>query len=557
MVVALLILGAVAEVATIGAVIPFVTFLEGGRTAHHSYWPLALATANGRSSRLLATALFVVLALAAGSIRLVLAYSSRTFIFRLAHELTVEIQRRLLLQPLSFHIHRNTSTLLTALDKCEASVFSVLLPLMQAAAAVVIAASIVALMLVVAPPAIVVVGAVLMLAYALVSAIMRKRLAANSAILGAAYDARFQTVQESYGGIRDIIINNAQAMHLRAFETIDRQLASARSSTQFIAVAPQYLIETLAIVVIAAVAVPLAGRSGGIAAVLPALAALALAARRLLPLLQQVYTAWSAIQGQRSIFGQVTDLLRLPASDGRDSRATPLKPRQRITFDGVCFSYPTREKRALDQVSLAIPRGSMVALVGATGSGKSTFLDLLMGLLEPDEGQVLVDDTVLGPASQRAWHKAIAHVPQNIFLSDSTIARNIMLGVPDRAPEDWRIVECAKRAQLHEFILSLPDGYETRVGERGVRLSGGQRQRLGLARALYKDAGLLVLDEATNALDDATERAVFSALKDLRNEGRTIIIASHRHSVIHYCGLAVRLDHGRVVSYGPVDQCFR
>src|SRR6185503_17615571 len=184
----------------------------------------------------------------------------------------------------------------------------------------------------------------------------------------------------------------------------------------------------------------------------------------------------------------------------------------------------------------------MVALIGPTGSGKSTLLDVLMGLLEPQEGRILIDDTPLGPTIERHWHRSIAHVPQSIFLADSTIARNIALSLPASPPDQDRIVESARKAQLHDFILSLPEGYETTVGERGVRLSGGQRQRLGLARAIYKDAPILILDEATSALDDATETAVIASLATLRSEGRTIIIVAHRLSTIRQCNLVARLD---------------
>jgi len=195
----------------------------------------------------------------------------------------------------------------------------------------------------------------------------------------------------------------------------------------------------------------------------------------------------------------------------------------------------------------------MFALVGPTGSGKSTLVDVLMGLLPPDSGRIVLDDLVMTEASWRQWHRSIAHVPQSIYLTDSTIAQNIALSLPDDPPDPRRIVDSAKRSQLHDFVQSLPDGYETRVGERGVRLSGGQRQRLGIARAIYKNAPVLVLDEVTNALDDSTERSVISALDELRRDGRTIIIVAHRLSTICHCDTIARLEDGRLVQFGPSD----
>jgi ATP-binding cassette subfamily B protein len=201
----------------------------------------------------------------------------------------------------------------------------------------------------------------------------------------------------------------------------------------------------------------------------------------------------------------------------------------------------------LDEISLTIPRASMLALVGSTGSGKSTLVDVIMGLLQPGAGRILIDEIPLTETSRRQWHRSVAHVPQSIFLADASIARNIALSLPDEAADEWRIVEAAKIAQLHDFVLSLPGGYDTYVGERGIRLSGGQRQRLGIARAVYKNAPILILDEATSALDEATEAAVIEALEELRREGRTIIIVAHRASTVSRCDKVVRLHEGRLV----------
>jgi ATP-binding cassette subfamily B protein len=198
----------------------------------------------------------------------------------------------------------------------------------------------------------------------------------------------------------------------------------------------------------------------------------------------------------------------------------------------------------------------MVALVGETGSGKTTVADLLMGLISPTAGQILVDDIPLTAMNAGSWHRNIAHVPQSVFLVDSTIAWNIALSLPGSPPDHQRVVDCAKKAQLHDFILSLPAGYETPVGERGVQLSGGQRQRLGLARAIYKGAPVMVLDEATSALDDQTEAAVIAALDELRAEGRTIVLVAHRLSTIRLCDLVAKLDHGRLVRVGTFHEVF-
>ena len=249
------------------------------------------------------------------------------------------------------------------------------------------------------------------------------------------------------------------------------------------------------------------------------------------------------------------ELLRLPVDEAGSGPAAPLELRTAIKLEKLSFTYPTRQRPALDEISLTIPRASMLALVGSTGSGKSTLVDVIMGLLQPGAGRILIDEIPLTETSRRQWHRSVAHVPQSIFLADASIARNIALSLPDEASDERRIVEAAKIAQLHDFVLSLPSGYDTYVGERGIRLSGGQRQRLGIARAVYKNAPILILDEATSALDEATEATVIEALEELRREGRTIIIVAHRASTIARCDEIVKLHEGRLVeersSLGP------
>lgn len=542
--------GAIAEVATIGAVIPFIALLAGGSESLPSRFRFIPSIGD---PRIVAAATFIAIAVVAGLIRILLARASRSFIFQLGHELSIEIQRRVLSQPFSFHIDRNTSSLLASLNKNETLVFDVLLPFMHAVTAAVIAVVILAMLLVVAPLTTASVAATFVATYGLISLLTRRRLAANSEILETAFDDRVKVMQESLGGIRDVIVDNSQAMYLREFESVDFRLASVRAANQFIAIAPRYLIEMIGMIVIAIIAFTAARGHHGLTAALPVLGAVALGAQRLLPLVQEVYAGWSTLEGQRSIFEQVIGLLRLSV---RESVAivVPLELRESVRLENVSFTYASRSHPALADVNLTIARGSMLALVGPTGSGKSTLVDVLMGLLESDTGRILLDDVALTETDRRQWHRSIAHVPQSIFLTDSTIARNIALSLPDDPPDAERIVDAAEKAQLHDFIQSLPAGYETRIGERGIRLSGGQRQRLGIARAIYKDAPILILDEATSALDDGTESAVIAALDELRRERRTIIIVAHRLSTIRHCDTVARLQDGRLVEFGPFER---
>jgi ATP-binding cassette subfamily B protein len=284
------------------------------------------------------------------------------------------------------------------------------------------------------------------------------------------------------------------------------------------------------------------------------LAALAIGAQRLLPALQQVYSSWAIIAGSHALLADTLELLDQPLPDEALQPAPPpLVLEVEVRFDKVRFRYSAEGPWILDDLNLGIPQGSRVGIVGMTGSGKSTMLDILMGLLIPTEGAVLVDDQPISGPRLRAWQRTIAHVPQSIFLTDATVAENIAFGVPREEIDLQRVREAASRAQLADFIEGRPDGYDAFVGERGIRLSGGQRQRIGIARALYKQASVLVLDEATSALDNATERSVMEAIETLDRD-LTILLIAHRLTTVRRCDTIVQLEHGRVVAQGSYDE---
>ncbi len=550
-------LAALTEMLTIGAVVPLLAFLgdpSGLNDAGGMRRLVEIGRAAGLDERrdmaVAAAMLFASAAVVAAALRLLLMWSSQRFSFGLGHELAVEIQRRVLAQPYSYHVSQNSSAIISSLEKVEALVFGVILPLVQAVTAAIISLFIVvALLRIDAPSAAVAAGLVLAL-YGAAMLVIRPRLTRNSAVVGTAYAQRVQAVQEGLGGIRDIIIDHKQAMFVDLFRTIDERLTRARTNTAILAAAPRFVIEALGLVAITALALVIANREGGLAGSLPVLGALALGAQRLLPLTQMLYQGWSRVAGSRSLVEQIAELLRLPiAPHDAESLGEPvMELTDAIRFEAVSFRYAARLEPALADIDLFIPRGARVALVGRTGSGKSTLADLLMGLLQPDTGRITVDDVALTDATARSWRRSIAHVPQTIFLADTTIARNISFG--EATGDRERVIRAARLAQLDHFIDSLPDGYATAVGERGVRLSGGQRQRLGLARAIYKSAPVLVLDEATSALDDTTETAVMAAIEELAAEGRTIVIIAHRQSTIARCDLVIRLEEGRIVERG-------
>jgi ATP-binding cassette subfamily B protein len=286
---------------------------------------------------------------------------------------------------------------------------------------------------------------------------------------------------------------------------------------------------------------------------LPVLGALALGAQRLLPVLQQGYAAWATIAGSHVGLAYTIDLLRQPLPREMLVPVEALQFRHEVHLQDVWFRYSSGAPWVLSNVDLTVPKGTRVGFVGTTGSGKSTLLDVLMGLLPPSQGQLLVDGLLVEGSRVRAWQRAIAHVPQHIFLADNTLAENIAFGVPKSEIDMGRVRRAARQAQIAEFIEARAEGYDAVVGERGIRLSGGQRQRIGIARALYKNASVLIFDEATSALDSATEQSVMDAIDGLDRD-LTVLLIAHRLTTVRRCDVVVQLENGRVVSQGTYDE---
>ena len=305
---------------------------------------------------------------------------------------------------------------------------------------------------------------------------------------------------------------------------------------------------------IGGLAYALSSQSGGVQSALPVLGALALGAQRLLPALQQIYMSWVTIAGNQASVIDTVNLLDQPLPDSANKPdPEPLAFSEVIRFESVRFRYLSDAPWVLDGVNLTIPKGARVGFVGTTGSGKSTALDLLMGLLEPTQGEILVDGAPLHGERLRSWQQTIAHVPQSIFLADSTIAENIAFGVPKDEIDMERVREAALQAQIAQFIEGQKDGYQELVGERGIRLSGGQRQRIGIARTLYRKSSVLAFDEATSSLDNQTEQDIMKSIERLRRD-LTIIIIAHRLTTVQSCDLIFELARGKVVAQGSYDQ---
>ena len=551
----LMLLGALAEVLSLAAIVPFLAILADPVQAMHR--PLVaqviatLGLGDVQDIRWRLTVLFVGTAVAAGVVRFALIYAMASLNFAIGHELGAQVYLRTLYQSYEIHVARNSSEIMGGINKVDVIVM-VVFSLLNMVSAMLMATFIIAALLMIDP----VIATVALLGfgsiYGAVSVFTRKRLAANSQVISSAYNTRVQTVQEGLGGIRDVLLDHVQPVFARRFDQVDRSLRDAQTSNNIIGPSPRFAVEALGMVLIALLGYSMTASGGGVAAAIPTLGALALGAQRLMPLLQQTYQGWVLLAGNREVFVDVVALLQQPVASEAFEHVRPLPFERTIRLKNVSFRYQPQLPLALRDVDLTIGKGARVGFVGTTGSGKSTAMDLFMGLLQPTTGEILVDGVALTGSARLAWQHNVAHVPQAIFLADASFAENIAFGIATEQIDLARVRQAAQRAQIAEFIESSPAGYAAMVGERGVRLSGGQRQRIGIARALYKQAKVIIFDEATSALDNETEQAVMDSIEAL-DEDLTLLIVAHRLTTLRNCTQIIEFAGGVVRRIGTYE----
>ena len=555
----LMLASAFAEVVSLGALLPFLGILTAPDAVFNYRLVAKVAHAVGITTAhellLPLTIAFAVIALLAGAIRMLLLAVSTRFTFATGADLSIEVYRRTLYQPYHVHVARNSSEVISGItNKVGGTVLGVLLPLMTLISSTMLLIAIPATLIAIDPLVALVGTGGFGASYALITWLSRRRLRRNSQRIADEYTRVVKALQEGLGGIRDVLLDGTQPVYCEVYRQADHVLRRAQGDNVFIAQSPRFAMEALGMVLIAALAYVLSHQAHGAATALPVLGALALGAQRLLPALQQGYAAWASMAGSHASLDATIELLDQPLPAELLSPApAPLPFANAIRLRGVRFRYHSDGPWVLDGLDLTIPKGARIGLVGGTGSGKSTTLDLLMGLLVPTEGEVMVDGQVMTGTLARAWQRTIAHVPQSIYLADTTMAENIAFGVPRAEIDMQRVRDAARQAQIADFIESRAEGYEAYVGERGVRLSGGQRQRIGIARALYKRASVLILDEATSALDNETERSVMQAIEGLQRD-LTILLIAHRLSTVRHCDTIAELEHGRIVAQAPYEK---
>jgi HlyD family secretion protein len=405
------------------------------------------------------------------------------------------------------------------------------------------------------------------IAYTLLYKLVRKRLQQNGQTLSNVNTQRFRLMNEGFGGIKDVLLLNRNQDFIQRFEQTGKDFSYAHGNNATLWQVPRYFMELLAFgTIIALVLYLVVAQQGNLGAILPILAVYALAAFKLLPAFQQIYSSLGQIKGNIAAFEAIRDdlIASQQRTQSQQQNTCINKPqttanlplKNALHIQQVSFTYPTKTKPALNNLNLTIAANSWVGIVGSSGSGKSTVIDLLLGLIEPQQGQLLIDDTPITEHNKRAWQNTIGFVPQSIFLSEGSIAENVAFGIPQQEINEQQVLKALSLAHLDELVQSLDKGIYTKVGERGVQLSGGQRQRIGIARALYHEADVLVFDEATSALDGITEKMIMEAIHDFSGQ-KTIIMIAHRLKTVQKCDTIFMVDKGQVTAQGTYQELIK
>ena len=554
----LMLIGSMLEVVSLSSILPFLAaitdinsikaypFISDILAYYHLTEPKQVV--------LLLTVVFIAAILISGGTRLLLLFLGTKLSFSSGHELSVDIYRRTLSQTYESHTNRNSSEIIAGISTKVSSVTMILknsVLLLNSFVLIII----VSVALILLNPIIAILSAVsFIIFYGLVTWLVHGKLKVNSNHISTESTKAIKIVQEGMNGIRDIILDSSQNLYCAMFSKSDLKLKNAQSSNIFIAASPKFLMESFGMIVVAMIAFSLYSTDNSFANSLPFLGALAIGAQRMLPAAQQSFSAWSSITGAKYVLIDVLELLdqsELIISPETDIKPLPLK--STIELTNLSFRYNINQHNALSNVNIKIEKGTKVAFIGSTGSGKSTAIDLIMGLLKPTTGHIAIDGLILKDKYLRNWQKSISHVPQSVFLSDTTIEKNIIFDTHANTKDSKLLENVLDQAQLLDFVKNKQKKYNTNVGESGVNLSGGQIQRIGIARALYKKANILVLDEATSALDSITEKRVLKAISE-NNKDLTIIIVTHRLSTIKNCDVIYEFEEGKVISQGTYDE---
>ena len=552
----LMVLSSFFEIVSLGSLIPFLAVLanpsllfENTKIAENIIGSHLLEYVNNFNLVYVVAMMYGFVVIMAALVKLALLKFSTRLAFAIGADLGLNAYRKTLQQDYLTHISRGSNEIIDGISiKVNQVINGVIMPALTISTNSLFLIAIVGLLIYVEPFIALSLFCGFGFIYFTVTKITAKRKITNSHEIANQSINVIRSLQEGVGGIRDIILDGSYDIYCKTFQKADNKLRKSQADNQFLGQAPRYGIEALGIIFVSLLACALSTSYDGLANSIPVLGLIALGTQKMLPVMQQMYGAFSSMQGSQGPLIGLLGFLEQPSLSPNPNQEVAVDFLGEIEIRDVSFSYGKNLPLILNGINLKLRKGSCVGIVGVTGSGKSTLVDVLMGLVPPTSGMLLVDGVEISKDNRAAWMRNIAHVPQNIFLADLTVAENIAFGIPRELINYSRVFHCARLVMLDDLINQWPEKYETTIGERGIRLSGGQKQRIGIARALYKEAKVIVLDEATSALDLDTENAVINSINQL-DEAVTIIMVAHRLSTLKSCDSIITVLNGMSATF--------
>lgn len=557
---AMILIMAMLDVLGVASIMPFMAVLANQRVVETNAYLAATYAALGFTTTetflfFLGVMVFAALILSI-SFKALTTWALTNFTQMRNYSLSMRLVAGYLHQPYEWFLSRHSADLgKNVLVEVQQVISGALIPLMQALAQGAVVVAILTLLLAVDPLLALYLGLGLGISYGGIYAALRRLLTRSGEARVAANLGRFQVLSEAFGGIKEVKLAGLEQAFLDRFDGPAYRFARTQVTSTAVGQMPRYAMEIFAFGGMLLVVLYLMRTAQGLQGALPIIALYAFAGYRLMPALQLLYSHITQLRFAGPALDSLHQDLRqsvpapAPTQDGG-----PMALKKAITLADLSYRYPQASRPAILDLTLDIPARATVGLVGTTGSGKTTTVDIILGLIPPQTGQLLIDGTPLNVTNRRAWQGSLGYVPQQIYLADDSVAANIAFGIPPDRIDQGSVERAARIAKLHDFVTQeLPQGYATLVGERGVRLSGGQRQRIGIARALYHRPQVLILDEATSALDNLTEQAVMDAVHALGHE-ITIILIAHRLSTVRECDRIYLLDKGRLAGQGTYEE---
>ncbi|VFQ47454.1 ABC transporter ATP-binding protein [Desulfoluna butyratoxydans] len=552
------------EVVGVASIMPFIAVVSNPEIIKSNIYLSFLYNTVGFT----ATEPFLILL---GAVVFVLVLGSLIFkalanwvLARYTHMRTYSISSKLLdgylYRPYTWFLNRHSADLSNlVLAEVQQVINYALMPAVQLISNIVVAIFLSSLIVAVDPMVALVSVATISCAYVFIYVILRKYLKAIGVQRLNSNLSRYQVVQEAFGGIKEVKVMGLECAYSRNFRNHSLRFAQCQAMNQIIGQLPRFALEGLVFGgMLILMLTLLVSRGGELGEVLPMLVLYAFAGTRLMPALQQIYLGMTRLRFGKPALDKLHKEFKIVAKVSHSGRCKckspePVLLNSRLELRNIRYTYPLAEKSSLIGLNLEIPAKSTVAIVGSTGAGKTTAVDLILGLIIPQEGELIVDGVPVTEQKTLGWQRSIGYVPQHIFLTDNTVAGNIAFGVPQNDIDRNAVMRAAKIAELHDFVMNdLPSGYDTMIGEQGVRLSGGQRQRIGIARSLYHDPNVLILDEATSALDNSTEKKVMDTVHSL-GQRKTVIMIAHRLSTVQDCDIIFLLENGELIDSGTYD----